>query len=119
MVVSSAYCDIFMHLLSPLYAMVKPFNFGFFLVLDAKVCTQSMNNSAESGHPCLTPRLSSNAFDNEPLFLLHAIGLLYNILTHHFGHYLFIYGRPFLTFLPTQMLLFYSLCPLSSVVYNC
>ena len=36
-----------------------------------------LNNSGESGHPCLVPDLRENAFSFSPLRIMFAVGLLY------------------------------------------
>jgi len=36
-----------------------------------------MNNSGESGHPCLVPDLRGNAFSFSPLRMMFAVSLLY------------------------------------------
>ena len=36
-----------------------------------------LNNSSESGHPCLVPDLRGNAFGFSPLRIMCAVGLLY------------------------------------------
>ena len=36
-----------------------------------------LNNSGESGHPCLVPDLKRNAFSFSPLRIIFAVGLLY------------------------------------------
>ena len=40
-----------------------------------------LNNSGESGHPCLVPDLSGNAFDFSPLRIKFAVGLSYMTFT--------------------------------------
>ena len=36
-----------------------------------------LNNSGESGHPCLVPDLRGNAFSSSPLRIMFVMGLLY------------------------------------------
>ena len=36
-----------------------------------------LNNSGESGHPCLVPDLRGNAFSSSPLRIMFAVGLSY------------------------------------------
>ena len=40
-------------------------------------CTNSMNSSGESGHPCLIPDFRGNAFNFSPLRTIFAVGLSY------------------------------------------
>ena len=43
----------------------------------ARTSITLLNNSGESGHPCLVPDLSGNAFSFSPLKIMFAVGLLY------------------------------------------
>ena len=40
-----------------------------------------LNNSGESGHPCLVPDLRGNAFSFSPLKIMFALGLSYMAFT--------------------------------------
>jgi len=40
-----------------------------------------LNNSGESGHPCLLPDLRGNAFRFSPLRIMFAVGLSYMAFT--------------------------------------
>ena len=40
-----------------------------------------LNNSGDSGHPCLVPDLRGNVFSFSPLRMMFAIGLAYTIFT--------------------------------------
>ena len=40
-----------------------------------------LNNSSESGHPCLVPILTGNAFNFSPLRMMFAVGLSYMAFT--------------------------------------
>ena len=41
-----------------------------------------LNNSGESGHPCLFPDLRGNAFSFSPLRIMFAVGLEKEMVTH-------------------------------------
>ena len=41
----------------------------------AKTAKAMLNNSGESGHPCLVPDLSGNGFSFSPLKMMVAVGL--------------------------------------------
>ena len=40
-----------------------------------------LNNSGESGHPCLVPDLRGNAFSFSPLRIMFAVGFSYMVFT--------------------------------------
>ena len=56
-----------------------PFIYLFFssLIAVARTSRTMLNNSGESGHPCLVPDLRGNAFSFSPLRIMFAIGLSY------------------------------------------
>ena len=43
----------------------------------AKTSKTMLNNSGESGHPCLVPDLRGNGFSYSPLRMMLAVGLSY------------------------------------------
>ena len=47
------------------------------LIALAKTSNAMLNNSGESGHPCLVPDFRGNAFNFSPLRILFAVGLSY------------------------------------------
>ena len=47
------------------------------LIVVAKTVKTMLNNSGESGHPCLVPDLSGNGFSFSPLRMMLAVGLSY------------------------------------------
>ena len=50
------------------------------LIALARTFRTMLNNSGESGHPCLVPDLRGNAFSFSPLRLMFAVGLSYMAL---------------------------------------
>ena len=57
--------------------------FIFFLSLIAVATTSKtiLNNSGQSGHPCLVPDFRGNAFSFSPLRIMFTVGLSYMALT--------------------------------------
>ena len=51
------------------------------LITVARTYKIMLNNSGESGHPCLVPDLSVNAFSFSPLSIIFAVGLSYMAIT--------------------------------------
>ena len=57
-------------------------SFYYFLSLIAMATTSKsmMNNSGESGHPCLVPDFTRNAFIFSPLRIMFAVGHIWPLL---------------------------------------
>ena len=51
------------------------------LIAVAETSRIMLNNSGESGHPCLVPDLRGNAFSFSPLRIMFAVGLSYMAFT--------------------------------------
>ena len=59
-----------------------PFTYFSSLFAIARTFRTMLNNSGESGHPCLVPDLRGNAFSFSPLRIIFAIGLEKEMATH-------------------------------------
>ena len=51
------------------------------LIALPRTSTTVLNNSGESGHPCLVPDLRGNAFSFQPSRIMFAVGLSYTAFT--------------------------------------
>ena len=51
------------------------------LIAIARTSRTMLNNSGQSGHPCLVPDLRGNAFNFSPLRIMFAVGLSYMAFT--------------------------------------
>ena len=58
-----------------------PFIYFSSLIAVAKTPRTMLNNSGESGHPCLVPDLKRNGFSCSPLRIMFAVGLSYMAFT--------------------------------------
>ena len=62
----------------PIYIPFIPFSF---LIAVARASKTMLNNSDESGHPCLVPDHRENAFNFSPLRIMLAVGFSYMAFT--------------------------------------
>ena len=58
-----------------------PFIYFSSLISVSRTSRTMLNNSGESGHPCLVPDLRGNAFSFSPLRIMVAVDLLYMAFT--------------------------------------
>ena len=64
-----------------------PFISSFSLIAVARISKTMLNNSHESGHPCLFPDLNGNVFNFSPLRMMLAVGLSYMVLLFEVGSF--------------------------------
>ena len=75
-IISSANSEIFTS-----FPTWIPFISSSSLIAVAQTSKNMLDNSGESGHPCLVPDLRDNAFSLSPLRLMFAVGFSYMAIT--------------------------------------
>ena len=63
------------------FPILIPFIYFSSLIAIAWTSKTMLNNSGESGHPCLVPDLRENVFSFSPLRIMFAVGLSYMAFT--------------------------------------
>ena len=48
-----------------------------YLIAVVKISKSTLNSSGENGHPCLVPHFRGKFFNDSPLRIMFAVGLLY------------------------------------------
>ena len=75
----AAACIVSHHLQIVTVLLLFQLGFLFFLISRTRISKTILNNSGESGHPCLVPDFRGNAFNFSPLNMMLLIGLSYMV----------------------------------------